>query len=139
MTTTVSDPPSTLTRLTIRLETDERGAPIVTERDGQRSYAVVMEVENPPRDTFAATFELDDSYYDPVRVLTPDPSGRIRLKTFTRGDFPVFVRLSRREGANTVLKESVSRALRRDATNRAVLDPSVTAAINRALDDIATH
>lgn len=126
-------------RLTVRLERAPDGTPRVTERDGQRHYAVVFEVENAPPDTYAATFELDPSYYDPVRTVTPDGEGRVRLHITTYGDYPVLVRLSRYKGPSVVLKEMVSRALRRGLEEPSTGTPTTGPAITRALEDISAH
>ena len=126
-------------KLAVRLQTDKDGRPIVVQRGGTRHYSVVLEIQNAPADTYAATFELDPTDYDPVRTLTPDAHGNIRLNTTTSGDYPVLVRISRSGGANTVLKESVARALRRGYET----EPSTTgedrSAISQALSDIAAH
>ncbi len=126
-------------KLAVRLQTDKDGRPIVVQRDGTRHYSVLLEVRNAPADTYAATFELDPTDYDPVRTLAPDAQGNIRLSTTTSGDFPVLVRISRSGGANTVLKESVARALRRGHETEPSAAGEDRSAISQALNDIAAH
>ncbi len=125
--------------LAMRLQTGTDGKPVMVERDGTRHYSVVLEVQNAPADTYVATFELDPTDYDPVRTLTPDAHGNIRLSTTTSGDYPVLVRISRSGGASTVLKESVARALRRGHEAEQSPAGEDRSAISQALNDIATH
>jgi len=101
-------------KITVRLATDDDGSPEVeaATRDNLTHYKVVFEIENVPEDTYAATFELDPSYYDPVRTLRADEDGKFRLETSTYGDYPLIVRLHRKTG-DLVLREGVARALRR--------------------------
>jgi hypothetical protein len=121
-------------KLTVHLETDEQGNPAVVGGDAKRHYKVVFEVENAPPDTYAATFELDSSRYDPVRTLEPERDGRFRLETTTFGDFPLVVRLHRAKAQDVVLKEGVVRGLKR-ARESMPANPEVDA----ALSDIANH
>jgi hypothetical protein len=101
-------------RITVRLATDDEGSPEVASGDSHTHYRVVFEVENAPADTYAATFELDQSsYYDPVRTLKPDQDGKFRLETTTYGDYPLIVRLHRAKADDLVLREGVARALKR--------------------------
>ena len=76
---------TTSPRIVARFETDASGRPTFKEVNGVRHYKVVFEVENPPEDTYAASFQLDpDTYYDSYRTLTPDRDGRISSPTFPR-------------------------------------------------------
>jgi len=110
-------PESSEPKITVRLETDPQGKPICTPDDSKRHYEIVFEIENPPTDTYSATFELDPSYYDSVREVQPDKDGKIRLKTTTFGDYPVIVHLHRTSGKDIPLREGVARALKRGRTN----------------------
>jgi hypothetical protein len=98
-------------KLTVRLVTDSTGKPEVTQERDRQVYKVVFEVEGAPADTYAATFELDPTYYDPLRTLKPDVDGKFRLETTTYGNYPVVVRLHRAKGGDVTLKENVARAL----------------------------
>jgi len=99
--------------LNVRLEVDAQGKPEVIRTGKLQHYKVIFEVENAPPDTYAATFELDPTYYDPLRTLQPDDKGGFRLETTTYGDYPLIVRLHRPKTGDLVIKESVARALRR--------------------------
>lgn len=100
-------------KITVRLETNEQGRPLVTHESGKDRYEIIFEVENAPEDTYAATFELDPSDYDSVRKLSPEADGKIRLKTTTHGDYPLIVRLHRAKAPDLVLREGIARGLRR--------------------------
>ncbi|HXZ01756.1 MAG TPA: hypothetical protein VEI03_17305 [Stellaceae bacterium] len=120
--------------LVVRLVTDDQGRPKYIEDDDQRHYKVVFEVENAPEDAYVATFELDPSYYDPIRTLKPDSDGKFRLATTTHGDYPLIVRLLRSNGVELVLKDSIVRGLRRTRSTMAS-----SPAIDAALSEIADH
>ena len=121
-------------KVTVRLATDDAGKPEIAATDDFTHYNVVFEVENAPADTYAATIELDRStYYDPVRTLTPDENGKFRLETTTYGDYPLIVRLHRKNG-DLVISEGLARALRR---SRASMPDSPE--IDTAVSYIASH
>jgi hypothetical protein len=121
--------------LLIRLTTDAEGRPLVVSGNTPFThYGVEFEVENPPEDTYAATFELDSTNVNPVRTLPPDSNGKFRLVTSTSGDYPVVVRLRTKHGREVTLKESVAKALRKGAVGF-----TVTPAYLDALNDIADH
>ena len=128
-----STPKESTPKLSVRLETDDKGEPAVVEKGGLRHYKVVFEVDGAPADTYAATFELDPSYYDPRRTLKPDADGKFRLETTTYGNYPVVVRLHR-SGGDLMLKANVAQAL----TGSVEGSPS-TPALQEALSYIATH
>ena len=122
-------------KLTVQFEADQQGGPTFVSAGSKRHYNVVFEVENPPADAYAATFELDDaSYYDPVRTLQREGDGNFRLKTTTYGDYPLVVRVHRKGEPDLVLKESVARGLRRQHMARAGLP-----AVEEAISYIADH
>ncbi len=120
--------------LVASLATDEAGHPTVVDRKARKHFQIVFEVKNAPKDTYAAIFELDRSYYDSRRTLPPDPDGNFRLVTSAYGDFPLVVRLHTKHGEEIVLRENVAEALRRSRPS-GPSDPSYA----EALDYIATH
>ena len=96
---------------------------------------MILKVENAPPDSYAAAFKLDPStHYDPVHTVRPEPDGSFSLDTTTTGDFPGVVRLHRGKGDDLVLKDSITRGLRRSHA------PSDGAApIAQALSYVAEH
>lgn len=120
--------------LHIRLEKNEAGNPAFLETGGRRHYKIVFEVEKVPEDVYAATFQLDDSYYDPRRTLKRAPDGRFRLPVTTYGDYQIIVRLHRRSGEDLILADYVAMGLRK------TIGPTpANAAEARALNDIAAN
>ena len=119
--------------LTARFQTDERGAPEFVEANGLRHYKVVFQVKDPPEGAYAATFELDPTYYDPMRTLRPDPDGGFQLETTAYGDYDVKVRLRTKEGVVPLLG-NLKRALEH---SRESMGPN--SAIDEAIEYIASH
>jgi hypothetical protein len=115
-------------KVSVRLETDDHGSPEIVQENTRRHYKVIMEIEDAPADTYAATFELDSSYYDPVRMVSPDATGKFKLETTTYGDYPLLVRLHRPKDGDVVLKEGMARALRR-ARDKMPANPQVDEAV----------
>lgn len=90
--------------LVARFETDAQGQPITIQGEsGLKHYRIVLEVENAPRDLVAATFELDPTYYLPVRTIEPRQDGKVQLETTAYGDYPVKVDLRSKSGVVPVL------------------------------------
>jgi|SRR5215471_12413813 len=116
-----------------RFELDAAGNPQFIEQDQKKHYKLMLEVENLPEDVYAATFELDPTYYDPVQTLRPDDQGRVRLETTSYGDYRLKVRLRTREGEIQVV-DNLARALKRS-------QPEMPAnpAIDRAIAEIQTQ
>jgi hypothetical protein len=119
-------------KLSVRLAGDTDGKPSVVERGGRHHYKVVFEVDDAPPDAYAATFELDPSYYDPLRTLKPDSDGKFRLETTAYGNYPVVVRLHRK-GGDVTLKANVAQALRTSVSG------ATAPAWQDAVSYIATH
>jgi hypothetical protein len=121
------------TRLVARFETDTEQHPKFTERKGKKHYGITLEVENPPPDAYAATFELDPSYRDPWRTLAPDPEGKFKLTTTSYGNFEVLVRVRTKRG-EMLVANNLYRALR-DTVGATASNPKV----DEALKYIASH
>lgn len=47
--------------------TDKDGNPEAIEQGGKKHYRIRVEIQNAPKDTYAVTYRLDDSYYEPIR------------------------------------------------------------------------
>lgn len=131
-------------RLIANFRTDARGVPKFKDRGRRRHYKIVIEVENPPKDTYAATFSLDPSYYDSLREITPDEAGAIRLAISSYGDYAVAVKLRTSKGV-IELNQSLARSLREGIRRSPALTVaggdtgSSDDAVADALDYIARH
>jgi hypothetical protein len=115
-------------RLVAAFETDEEGSPAFLESDGRRNYKIALEVENAPEDAYAATFELDSSYFDPRRTLQPDSDGKFRLQTTSNHNFDVTVRLRTKRGELPMINNLAS-ALQ-ESQKQTEFNPSVHEAID---------
>jgi hypothetical protein len=120
--------------LGVRFQVGANGEPQFIDQGGHRHYKVVFEIENLPEGVYAATFELDPTYFDPVRTLRPDENGRIRLEVNAYGDYDVNVRLRTREGEVRV-RGNLYRELQRSCQEMKLGGP----AIEEALADIAAN
>lgn len=97
--------------LVARFVTDERGQPRYVETGtGRKHYRIVIEVKNTPSDVLAATFELDPTYYLPVRTVEPDADGKVKLETTVYGDYALRVNLRSRTGV-TPIRTTLRKAL----------------------------
>jgi hypothetical protein len=114
-------------RLSAQFKTNDKGEPAFVEADGRKHYRIVFEVLNPPSDAYAATFELDPTYYDPVRTLSADADGAFRLETTSYGDYDVKVRVRTKSG-DVPLAGSLARALEQ-SRERMTPSPAVDSAI----------
>jgi len=118
-------------KLIAQFEMDPDGAPKIIDARGKKHYKIVFKVKDAP-EAYAATFELDPSYIDPVRNVSPDTIGEFALKTTTYGDYAVKVLLQTKEG-QLQLTDSVSNALSRGT------GPERSALIDEALAYIKEH
>ena len=125
-------------QLIAHFETTEDGKPKFVMGKSRRNYRVVFEVENAPQDTYAATFELDPTYYDPRRTLLPDREGRFRLALNSYGNYDVKVWLRTKEGEIRI-DDNLRGALERSRPSIAGGQPIDENAISEALAYIATH
>jgi hypothetical protein len=98
--------------LAVRFETDADGNPKFVKDAEKKHYRLLFEVENAPSDVYAGTFELHETYYDPIRTIRPDSDGRIRMKTTSYGDYGLKVRLRTKQG-EIQLADSLVDALKR--------------------------
>ena len=97
-------------QLVARFATNEQGEPQYVETSAGKHYRIVIEVENAPSDLVAATFELDPTYYLPVRTIEPDVDGRVKLETTAYGDYALKVDLRSKSGVIPV-KTTLRKAL----------------------------
>jgi hypothetical protein len=122
-------------QLTAHFETDKEGNPrFLQDKGGQKHYQLVFEVENVPKEVYAGTFELDESYYDPVRTVRPEgDERRIRLKTTSYGDYGLRVRLRTSDGEILILDSLV------DALQRTRKGMPSNPSVDQAIEELAAH
>jgi len=120
-------------QLVARFVTDEQGKPRYAQPGtGRKHYRIVVEVENAPSDVVAATFELDPSYYLPVRTVERAADGRVKLETHAYGDYALKVDLRSKSGVTPVSTTLRKALLCGESRN---LDPKIAAAIAEIADN----
>lgn len=125
--------PSSKPQILARFKMDDDGKPRFIQDAGKRHYRLVFEIEDAPPDVYAATFELDPTYYDSRRIVRPDKDGKLRLETTSYGDYPLRVTLRTKKGETQVI-ETVTNAL--EAARSSMSENS---AIDDAISDLAEH
>jgi hypothetical protein len=116
--------------LTAKFDLDERGEPRAIKRGILDHYTILLGVDHCPTDTYAVTYNLHDSYYDPVRQVSRSTPG-FEEQISSYGDFEVRATL-RTKGDQHVVSELLSTSLRRSY-------PSPSLAVRQAIDAIAAH
>lgn len=110
---------------------DSDGAPQVAYGGEPVHYRIELAVTDAPTDTYAVTYELHESYYEPVR------ESRRRTDNFSEeitsyGDFKVRATV-RGKTRNQVVLAELSEALRRGHGSH------TSSALGKALRDIRKH
>jgi hypothetical protein len=118
--------PSPTLKATFQL--DEQGQPERIQNAGLNHYLIKVEIEDAPEDTYAVTYQLDESYYEPVRE-SRDPQQRFAEDLTSFGDYPIQAKIRTKGGVLTV-SSPLSAAL------KAGHQPQLTAEIQTALSDI---
>jgi hypothetical protein len=58
-----------LPRICAEFQLDEKGRPIATTRNNLKHYKIRLFMESVPQDTYAVTYKLHESYYNPTREV----------------------------------------------------------------------
>jgi|ERR1051326_3061509 restriction endonuclease Mrr len=111
------------------LDNDER--PEFITRGDQKHYKIEIHVANAPLDTYAVTYELHETYYDPIRE-SRDISNAFSTRITSYGDFRLQARLRTRTRVDAIASQ-LSSALRRGHLSDLSLD------VSRALEDIENN
>jgi len=99
-------------------ELDEHGRPIMAGGRatrtragacGRNHYRIRLSVEGVPDDAHAVTYNLHESYRDPVREVLDDPNFPLEITAY--GDYEVVVKVRRKRFQET-FRASLSSALR---------------------------
>lgn len=114
-------------RLAARFVLDAKGVPVAVTGNRLHHYEIQLRVDDPPPDAYAVTYELHDSYYDPIRESRGKSRGFAEDIT-SYGDFVVQARV--RAKARTIATAALlSEALRRghagamsESIERAILE-----------------
>lgn len=119
------------TKLVARFVLDEDGKPRIIEKDDRKHYWIDLHVADAPDDTYAVNYELDDSYYDPVRESREPNDGFVERLT-SYGDYTVQAKLRTKNRVEVVATE-LSEALSRGHAGE------VSPMIAKAIDDIRKY
>ncbi len=82
-------------------ELDEKGQPLFVKGADHKHYRIRLHVENVPEDTYAVTYLLDESYYNPVREARDRAAGFTEELT-SYGDYDLQAKIRSREGTAAV-------------------------------------
>lgn len=121
-------------KLLAEFELDEQGRPVFSPGDGVNHYRVTLYVVDPPPTAYSVTYELDESYVVPRRVVSRTVRD-FRECITSYGDYVVraAVMTKDRPSAPIIVAEMLSEALR----HRYAGDGSPK--IQAAIQDIADH
>lgn len=112
-------------------ELNDKGEPEVVKQNDLKHYRIRLQVDNLPRDTYAVTYLLDETYYDPVRE-SREPESAFPLELTSYGDYTLQAKIRTKERVETVATP-LSAALRRSYRD------NPTPQIEAALRDISTN
>jgi hypothetical protein len=107
---------------------DETGKPRFTTARNHNHYSMLFHIETPPPDTYAVTYYLHETYFDPVREIR-DAASAFAFQTTSYGDYTVTAKIRTKSGSFT-LKRRLYQAL--EESCRDITSPE----IQRALQDI---
>jgi hypothetical protein len=86
-------------RATFKL--NEKGEPDVVEQNDLKHYWIRLQMENLPEDTYAVTYLLDETYYDPVHE-SRDQASYFPTELTSYGDYTLQAKVRTRERVETV-------------------------------------
>lgn len=90
---------------------DSKGSPKVAYKDSLSHYRIRLMVNNAPEDTYAVTYELHETYYEPVREARSYTDGFAEDIT-SYGDYDIRATI-RGKHRNQVVVAGLSEALER--------------------------
>lgn len=116
---------SNMANLVARFRLNKDGRPKFVREGDLKHFEIELAIDQPPTDTFAVTYRLHSSYYDPVREsLATKENFKEELTSY--GDYRV--RADVRRSSRTVqLSEKLSEALRKGHADES--SPEILAAI----------
>lgn len=113
---------SPVIKATFRL--DERGRPAFFLKN-HKNYNIRLQVENAPDDTYAVTYTLHESYYEPVRE-SRDRANQFAEDLTSYGDYTVQAKVRSKQGVTTIAT-ALSDALKRG--HASALSPEIESAL----------
>ncbi len=89
------------TRIKATFQLDEQGKPIAIQRGDLKHYNITLHIEGAPVDTYAVTYVLHETYYEPVREsLNIDDNFSEDLSSY--GDYSVQAKIRTKNGTISI-------------------------------------
>ena len=95
-----------------------------------KHYGILISIKNAPEDTHAVTYELHETYVDPVREVFKCPNFEFEITSY--GNYTIKAKIRRKSYTNFISR-LLSEALRESYENRSNLD------IQNAIKDIEKY
>lgn len=110
---------------------DESGTPVRIKQGDLTHYSITLHIEGAPEDTYAVTYTLHDTYYDPVREAR-NSEDKFSEELTSYGDYTVQANTRTKAGVFTI-SSKLSRSL------AASYEDQITPEIQAALNDIRNN
>lgn len=117
-----------LPRICAEFQLDEKGKPITTTYNDLRHYKIRLFMQSVPQDTYAVTYKLHESYYNPTREVRRDKPQFEELIT-SYGDYIVKAELRGKKSFDLEAVE-LSQALKES------YGPNIEGPILKAIEEI---
>lgn len=111
--------------------TNDKGEPDYIEGNGKKHYRINLEVNNVPEDTYAVTYDFEESYINPIRESQSKNDG-FKEELTSHGDYEIKVKVRSRKGTN-VLFTSLADALSKSN------EDEMSAAVQEATTELKKH
>lgn len=114
-------------RLKAKFVLDASGTPAFVDDGGTKHYKLIIDVEDDDDAHTSAVYQLDPSYWDPVRETRRSEEGSFPEPITSYGDFEIVARMSGSAGRAPVVSGKLSELLRREYAD--AKDEAITSAI----------
>ncbi len=115
-------------KIAAQFELDDKGTPKAITKGSNKHYNIQLRVLDAPDDTYAVTYNLHKSYYDPAREVL-DKASAFKEELTSYGDYTVTAKVRTKQGVVTVATP-LSQALEAGHAS------GMSAAVAHALEDI---
>lgn len=88
-------------KIAAQFELDDSGQPKAIVRGSTKHYNIRIHLVAPPEDTYAVTYQLDPSYYDPVRE-SRDKASSFSSDLTSYGDYTISAKVRTKHGVIAV-------------------------------------
>jgi hypothetical protein len=88
-------------KIVAQFELDSAGKPKAVVRGSTKHYSIRLHLASPPEDTYAVTYQLHPSYYDPVRE-SHDRASSFSSELTSYGDYTINAKVRTKQGVIAV-------------------------------------